>query len=361
MSETKIQWKEDKMVTIHYTSMNKHSLKEECFKYDVIYVKEIIGVESIFVFVRSNDAKYGVLELRNNEVRTIIASGYDDCYFAGCETTYQLDSLYEGVERYYQQYGDSFQEEASLIYSDDEPLCLVNKGVNNLLSCTPVLFNNYNTDGVFWNLGVPFLCKSFSKDYIFINGCTLRHNIRTGELGKAWYKEKHHLVQYNDGGYNQWACYMYAYKENCTLGAKKWKVVDENNPSHYYDDIEADDIIMADLWSSVCDVIAVSLGGTNYLYFFRKKPIREDRIIECNDWLVTETKKGLLYFILTSRGMMVYSENSGLLSEKKYFPFSPKKEMDAEQFVLSYYNSNMEICKDVLSVDANGVAQIIPG
>lgn len=351
MGDNTIIWDGERMVSIHYGSNNKDSFKYESYNYDVISCLDTVEDGLFYVFVRREDGKYGILWTSRDSVLGIVASDYDDIYCDGL-------GVYESVEERYQNERDFFPTDCITTDSFVDPLCMVNKGVEGLLTCTPYVYDEFASEGSGWHSCPPFVCEAFSYEYIFLNNCVIRHNMHTGEMGKAWYRESHTQISYDDGGYNLWACYMYEKKYNSNSG--RWRVIDGNAPSSFVDNIVADDILMANFWSDGHIVVGTTSDGQKELLFWDKQPeIKFRESIICAGWTTYYTKRHSLYIIKTIGGIKIYSGQAGLLSEKKYFFKALGHEyLHNESLVLQYYTKDKSIAQDILYIDDDGNVEI---
>ena len=339
MATTKIIWEDNTIISIQHNSHEYYALNTSWTLEDGHY----------YVFVRRDDGRYGVLETTCDEVLNIVASNYDDIYYYDCNVDV---NKYSSIEALFIR-DDKEALSHGMSYDDfNYPLCLVHKGVEGLLTCRPVIFDKYAESGNGWMFGRSFVCESFTNEYIIINGCVIRYNMHVGEYDKAWYGEHHEIVHYDDGGYNNWASYKYQQRFD-HIG--KWLVIDENNPETFVDDIDGEDIIMADFWSSFI-VVCATLKGDKYLYFWDKEPVIKFRArIICSGWSTYYTKRHSLFFIKTDGGIQIYSGQAGLLSEKTYFFNTPGHEyLHNESLVLQYYTKDKSVAQDILYIDNEG-------
>lgn len=349
MNDNTIIWKEDKMLSIRYGAFNDEMpVKYEVFNYDVIYYHKTLEEGNYCVFVRREDGRYGVFETSRECVIKKITFGYDDIYYLHFD-------LYEGVEKLYREVRDYFPNCDLTLDPLFQPLCLVKVGVEGLLTSTPLIFDEYASSGSGWSIGNSFVCERFSDEFIFINNCSIQHKPHLGYFGKAWYKEERLEIHYDDGGYNNWAAFMF---EKEGLGGN-WLIVDENKPSYSVNGIYGTSIIMVNFWSNKCDVIVAKDVNEYIVYFIHKEPLTDSQVIRCLDWKSYYTEDEQLFFLVTKKGMQIYSNKQGYLSEKTYFVKLPMRErFKNESLLLEYYTKDYKIGQDNLIIDEKGCATI---
>lgn len=303
MRQGPITWVEDKPVTIQHKS---HA-------YDVVFYYNAIERQTVYAFVRSEGSRYGVIEVHGEHVFFRRNSDYDDLYY------------YDGNE--YRSIGqlDYLKFPVELDSREEFPLCLIEIGVNGLLTCHPIHFDYDNTE----KMPMPFryypsfVCESFNDEYFYLSGGVYKHIMSTGFTGKGWYREIHGVINEESGpGQIYYDCYQYERNINSSMG--KW-LIEDGTCSEDKDRISlnviARDILYVDLWRPDSIIIGVEVDGyyPRELLIYDKSPEIDlrDRI-ECMRWQIYETDYDTLFVIMYGQSIQLYSEKKGFLSDKYY-------------------------------------------
>ena len=287
-------------------------IQNESHIYDVLFYYDDTERQSFWAFVRREDSRFALVNVQKGEVYLKYYTLYDDLY------------LYD-VDKYHSIGQFNYLPFPMEIYETDYdyPMCFVDIGVNGLLTCHPVKFDQDSTQSPF-KFYPSFVCESFNEDYYYLHGCVYNHDMSSGRTGKGWFKEIHKEIHYDpEPAFNNYACYQYERDINSSMG--KWIIEDEANSEDrtIIKDVYASNIIFADLWGYNNTIsIGIEVENTFYpselLIYDKRQEIELRDHIQCTRWRVYETKNDTLFVIMYGQSIKLYSLIKGFLSSKYY-------------------------------------------
>ncbi len=289
-------------------------IRNKSHNYVVSFFFNSIEHKVLYAVVKDEDSKYRIIEVREGVITVMDDYIFDDVYI-------------NSQNRYYSR--DRFGLEGSTELDGEQGLiqfCFVNKGVNGLLTCYPVWLNSSNIESgkLPFEFCPSFVCESFDNEYYYLNGCVYRHDMKTGQTGKGWYKEIHREFHFYAPvpSNRKVSCYQYERYINGSTGL--WLVVDEDGSGEKMTikGIEASNILFADFRDKNAILIGIEQEGQNYpkaLLVFEHKdgPVLRESV-ECNRWDIYDMQEDTLIVLLIWQSIRLYSKKKGSLSQFIY-------------------------------------------